>query len=662
MKSQMSIKLGRNDSCHCGSGKKYKKCCSEKSNSSAAKHFAKGTEVTLAECNQLVGLFNTGHLAELESFAHLLLERNADSGFVWNLLGISLQMQGKDGLPALQNASKLLPNDAAVHNNLGNALWNLVRLDEAGACYRRALQIKPDYAEAHYNLGNVQKSLGLFDDEVASYRRAIQIRPDFAEAHNSLGNALQSFGQFNAAIASYCLALEFKPDSAMAYNNMGNVLKDLGQFDGAMASYRRALEIKPDYTQAHSNLLYLYNFLPKKSYVLMLAEARRYGELVARKANPYKMWSNVPDPSKCLRVGLVSGDLRTHVVGYFLENVLAELSAYAKDRLELFAYSSHFCTDAVTERIKACCHGWRSVVRLSDEALARQIHDDGIDILIDLAGHTSNNRLPAFAWKPAPIQAAWLGYFATTGVEAIDYLIADPWTLPETEEICFTEKIWRLPETRLCFTPPNVDVPVAPLPALTSGHITFGSFNNLAKINDEVVALWARVLSSVPSSRLFLMAKQLDETSVRQSVIARFASHDINTDRLILERPVTRTEYLAAYHHVDIALDPFPFTGGTISAEALWMGVPVLTLAGERFLSRQGIGLLMNGGLPEWIAADTDDYVARAVSHAGDLQRLATLRNGLRQQVLASPIFDAPRFARHFEAALRGMWAQWCNL
>lgn len=300
-------------------------------------------------------------------------------------------------------------------------------------------------------------------------------------------------------------------------------------------------------------------------------------------------------------------------------------------------------------------------MRLSDEALARQIHDDGIDILLDLSGHTANNRLPVFAWKPAPIQAAWLGYFATTGVETIDYLIADPWTLPETEEICFTEKIWRLPETRLCFTPPNVDVPVAPLPALASGHITFGSFNNLAKMNDEVVALWARVLSSVPGSRIFLMAKQLDETAVRQSVIARFATHNINTARLILEVPVPRAEYLAAYHHVDIALDPFPFTGGTTSAEALWMGVPVLTLAGERFLSCQGIGLLMNGGLPEWIAADADDYVVRAVSHAGDLQRLATLRNGLRQQVLASPIFDAPRFARHFEAALRGMWAQWCN-
>ncbi len=398
-----------------------------------------------------------------------------------------------------------------------------------------------------------------------------------------------------------------------------------------------------------------------QNHTILHAEARRYGELVMRLARPCKVWGNMPDPARRLRVGLVSGDLRAHPVGYFLENVLAALSAHAAGRLEIFAYSNHFSADAVTGRIKACCRGWHQAVGLSDEALARRIHGDGIDILFDLSGHTAHNRLPVFAWKPAPVQVAWLGYFATTGVAAMDYLIADPWTLPETEEIYFTEKIWRLPETRLCFTPPDVDVAVAPLPALTIGYITFGCFNNLTKVNDAVVALWARVLASVPNSRLFLKTKQLNEAAVRQSVAERFAAHGIGVGRIILEGSEPRAKYLAAYHRVDIALDPFPFTGGTTSAEGLWMGVPVLTLAGESFLSRQGIGLLMNAGLPEWIAADADDYVARAVSHAGDLQRLAALRNGLRQQVLASPIFDAPRFVRHFEAALRGMWAQWCD-
>jgi predicted O-linked N-acetylglucosamine transferase (SPINDLY family) len=354
--------------------------------------------------------------------------------------------------------------------------------------------------------------------------------------------------------------------------------------------------------------------------------------------------------------------LRNHPVGFFVEDMLAALVSNASGRLEIFAYPNHFRTDAVSERIKACCQGWHSAVGLSDESLVRRIRDDDIDILIDLSGHTANNRLPMFAWKPAPVQASWLGYLGTTGVAAMDYLIADPRTLPETEEAHFTEKIWRLPETYLCFTPPEGDVQVSALPAIANGFITFGCFNNLTKINDAVVALWARVLASVPDSRLFLKAKQLRDASVLQNIVERFAMHGIDSRRLLLEGTVPqRSEHLMTFHRVDIALDPFPYPGITTSVESLWMGVPVLTLAGERFLSRQGVGLLMNAGLTEWIAADADDYVARAILHAGDMQRLAALRDGLRQRVLASPIFDAPRFARHFEIALRGMWQKWCD-
>jgi len=243
----------------------------------------------------------------------------------------------------------------------------------------------------------------------------------------------------------------------------------------------------------------------------------------------------------------------------------------------------------------------------------------------------------------------------------MDYFIADPWTAPETEEAHFTEKVWRLPETYLCFTAPDVDVQVGPLPAFANGNITFGCFNNLSKINDDVVALWARVLHQVPESRLFLKSKQLGETSVCVNVTSRFAVHGIDSARLILEGVAPRAELLAAYRRVDIALDPFPYPGGTTSVEALWMGVPVLTLVGDRFLSHIGESILNNAGLPDWIAADADDYVARAIRHASNLQSLARLRNGLREQVLRSPIFDASRFALHFEAALRGMWSKWCN-
>ncbi|MFI4979306.1 MAG: tetratricopeptide repeat protein, partial [Nevskiales bacterium] len=562
-----------------------------------------------------------------------------------------------------RQALLIAPDHVHAHYNLGNILHELGRPGEAEASYRQALQIKPDYAEAHCNRGNTLHELGRLDEAEASCRRALQINPDFAETHNNLGRVLQDRGRLVDAKASYRQALESKPDFAEAHNNLGNILSEFGQLGDALASYRLALKIKSDFAEAHSNLLFAHNYLADQPAAMLLTEARRFGDLAAQKACPTQPWLNVPDPGKCLRVGLVSGDLGEHPVGYFLDSNLAALMSHTAGRLELIAYHNHFRTDALTERIKACCCAWHSAVGLSDAQLAQRIRDDGIDILIDLSGHTRHNRLPMFAWKPAPVQASWLGYFATTGVAAIDYLIADPWTLPETEEVNFTEAIWRLPETRLCFTPPDAEVAVSPLPALTNtnGRITFGCFNNLSKMNDAVVALWARVLHAAPQSCLFLKAKQLGEVSVRQSVLERFAAGGIGADRLLLEGSSPRRDYLAAYGRVDIALDPFPYTGGATTAEALWMGVPVLTLAGERFLARQGVGLLANAGLPDWIAADADDYVARAVSHAGDLPRLATLRAGLRQQVLVSPIFDAPRFARHFEAALRDMWTTWCN-
>ena len=616
-----------------------------------------------ANSNLGVALQDLGRLDEAEASCRRALKIKPDFADAHYNLGNTLQVLSRLGEAeaSYRRALEIKPDFAEVHNNLGVIHQSLGRLDEAEVSCRRALEIVPDYVEAHNNLGNTLQKLGRLHEAEVSLRRALEIKPDLAEAHNNLGSTIKDTGRLDEAEASYRRALQIKPDYAEAHNNLGSTVRDMGRLDEAEANYRRALEIKPDFTEAYNNLLFTYNLLVKQSPEVMLVEARRFGELVAQKSPFHHPLHNVPNPIRCLRIGFVSGDLRDHPVGYFLDGVLAELVCIASGRLEFYAYPCSSRSDALTERINACCKGWYSAVGQSDEILARQIHEDGIDILIDLSGHTAFNRLPVFAWKPAPVQVTWLGYFATTGVAAIDYLIADPWVLPESDEIHFTEKIWRLPETRLCFTPPNVEIDVSPLPALTNGCITFGCFNNLTKINDAVVALWARVLESVPGSCLFLKAKQFKEASVRQSILERFAVRGIGAERLILEEPESRAKYLSAYHRVDIALDPFPFPGGTTSVEGLWMGVPVLTLAGERFLSRQGVGILQNAGLPEWIASDADDYLARAVSHAGDLQRLAALRNGLRQRVLASPLFDSPRFARHFEAALRGMWMQWCN-
>jgi protein O-GlcNAc transferase len=580
-----------------------------------------------------------------------------------NNLAAILEKRGKSeaAIASYQQALAITSENPQIYNNLGGAFRNLGRLDEALASYRRAITLKPDFAQAHSNMGAVLQERHSIVEAMACYKKAIEIDPTCFDAHNNMGVALQECGQFHAALASYRHTLEINPGFAESMNNLGALLADLGRIEEATAVYRQALDASPDFFRAHTNLLLIHNYLADQTPAEMLAEAVRFGEKAASKARPYSSWHNAPDPTRRLRVGIVSADLRQHPVGNFLEGVLAALASQAHGRLEFVAFSNHSQFDETSKRIKVNCQDWQSVLGISDEILARRIHENGIDILIDLSGHTGHNRLPLFAWKPAPIQATWLGYLGTTGVAAIDYLIADAWTLPESEERHFTEQIWRLPESYVCFTPPASKTPVNELPAANNGYITFGCFNNLSKVNDSVVALWSRVLQAVPNSRLFLKAKQFSDSAVQQSMQDRFAARGIDVQRLILSPLVARTEYLAPYQQVDIALDPFPYPGITTTVESLWMGVPVLTLEGNSFISRQGVGLSMNAGLASWIARDQDDYVALAVKHSADLDALALVRKTLRENVASSPIFDAPRFAQHFEAALRGMWEKWCH-
>jgi protein O-GlcNAc transferase len=618
--------------------------------------------LTLHQQAQLTTLFNEGRFDELEIQVSALLNDHPDNGFLWKGLGIALSVQGKDGLHALRNAALYSPQDAEAHSSLGNGLMRFGRLEEAVQSYRRAVEIKPDFAEAHSRMGKALMSLGGLDEVVANFRRVLKLLPDFAEAHSNLAVALGGLGRLDEAVTSCRRALEIKPDIAEAHNNLGLALWGLGRLEEAVASCRRALEIKPDFLDAHDNLLLCSNYLRDHPREQALADARRYGELVAAMASPHTRWPNTPDPLKPLRVGFVSGDLRKHPVAYFLQGLVQALANSAHGRIELLAYSNHYSSDAATAALKACFNHWRSALGMPDASLAEQIRHDGVDILIDLSGHTAHNRLPVFALKPAPVQLSWLGYFATTGVQAIDYFLADPLSLPAALEKDFTETVWRLPHSRLCFTPAPADhdAIVASLPALRNGWVTFGCFNNLSKMNDAVVALWVQVLKAVPNSRLFLKCAQLGQPSMCQRVSERFALLGIPASRLRLEGQSPRNQYLGAYADVDIALDPFPFTGGTTTAEGLWMGVPALTLAGERFISRQGLGLMINAGLPQWVADGPDDYVARASQFASDLPALATLRASLRDKVLASPVFDNAAFALNFEAALRGMWQRWC--
>jgi protein O-GlcNAc transferase len=577
-------------------------------------------------------------------------------------LGSALDELGKleDALFHYRRALKAQPGLAPVYGNLGGVLIKQRQYAEAEACLRRALELDPKLTHLYFRLGLVCAQLGDRVAAIDAYRRMLQSHPDHGQTYCLLGIQLQYCGQFLESIACYRRVLEMAPNDPIAHNNLGAVYRQLNRLEEAAAIWRRTLEIDPGNLAPHSNLIFLENSWAGGSTDAVLELTRSFAASAARQAKAVVAWPNSPEPERVLRIGFVSGDLRAHPVGYFLLSFLTALKASAAGRLELHAYLSYATADDVSARIQAQCHGWRQVYEMKDEALVRQIGEDRIDILIDLSGHTGENRLPAFAWKPAPVQATWLGYLGTTGIEAIDYLIADDWTLPPELESQFTEKIWRLPKSYLCFTPPVEDDTIGPLPALANGYVTFGSFNNLIKLGPDVISLWARVLHAVPGSRLLLKTNQFIEPSVRHAVAQKFAHHGIDGSRLMIEPTVPRADYLKPFNRVDIALDPFPYPGITTSVEGLWMGVPFVTLAGKTFMARQGVGLLNNAGLADWVAADQDDYVKLAARRAGDLQTLQQLRQDLRARVLASPIFDAESFARNFEGAMRGMWREWC--
>jgi protein O-GlcNAc transferase len=591
----------------------------------------------------------------LDAFLTALEHQPDYAGAYYNIGNALLGNQQLDEAAAsFRSALQINPDYAEVHCSLGVVLYEQGKLEEAVQYHRRALEINPDFVEAHTNLGNTLQALGQFESAAASYRRALELNPDLAEAYSNLGLAMKELRQLECAMENYRQALKIKPDSAEALCNLGHALTYLGQLDNAMDSFHRALKIKPDQTEARSGLLFSLNYTAGHSPLYYLDQARQYGRIVSAKVGArFSEWPCAGRPQR-LRVGLVSGDLRNHPVGFFLEGLLAHIDP---SLIELIAYPTHYIEDELTARIRPYFSNWHPLVGKNDEAAARLIHADGVHVLIDLSGHTGHNRLPVFVWKPAPVQVTWLGLPTTTGVAEIDYVLGDPHAIPLEFDDHFSESVWRIPDSYLCLTVPDSSVTVAALPALSAGYVTFGSFNNLTKMTDAVVAVWARILKAVPGSRLLLKTKQLSDPAVCLKTQQRFAACGIAPDRLILGGILaSRDDHLAAYNNVDIALDTFPYPGVTTSAEALWMGVPVLSRLGDRFISRTAGSIAHNAGLPDWIAADEDEYVAKAVASASDLQRLAALRAGLRQQVLASPLFDAPLFARNFEDALWGMW------
>ncbi len=555
-------------------------------------------------------------------------------------------------------ALALKPDLTDAYVNLGGALHMLGQVDEAIAVYRTLLQHKPQWAQAHIYLGLALNSRGKPGEAAGSFRAALALAPDSAEAHNYLGLALARSDKLDEAIASYREAIRLRPDYADAYNNLGGALAGRGDNNEAVTCHRKAVELKPDFVEAHSALLFAQLLEPDYDGRAAFAECRNWNRLHAeplkRLIRPH---ANERAPERRLRIGYVSDDLRDHVTNCFFEPVLEK---HDPGQFEIFCYDTFPRPDAVTERLKQLAHHWRPIAGLSDNAAAERIRKDAIDILVDLKGHTDNHRLTVFARKPAPLQVTWLGYPGTTGLAAMDYWITDRHIADEhmTDQYQ-SEQLLKLPDFYMVFRPKSGELPVGPLPALKTGHVTFGSFNALAKIGPTVIALWAEVLKAVPGARLMMAA--IPDGQAHARLRERFGQAGVSEERLILKGRAPHEEFLRLHHEVDIVLDAFPYNGTTTSLHDLWMGLPVVALAGTFHASRVGVSLLTNLGLPELIAQTPADYVRIARDLAADRPRLSALRAGLRERLRASPLMDAARFTRNLEAAYRKIWREWCE-
>ena len=603
-------------------------------------------------------LTNQGKPDEAAACYRRALELKPDFPEAHGNLGNALRDQGRpdEAVACYRRALELKPDYVDARISLGNVLADRGNLDEAVACYRRVLELKPDYAEAHSNLGNAMNDMGRPDEAVACHRRALELKPDYAEAHSNLGNAMKYQGTLDEAVACYRRALELKPDFAEAHTNLGNALKDQGRPDEAVACHRRALELNPDYAAAHSNLVYTQLLCPGYDARAHYEEQRRWNqqhaEPLLKLIQPHL---NDRSPDRRLRVGYVSPDFRSHPVGWFL---LPLLESHDRASFEISCYASVRIADKTTDRCRVRADVWRDVLGLSDEQVAQTIRQDRVDILVDLTMHTGNNRLLVFARKPAPVQVTYLAYCGSTGLGTMDYRLTDPYLDPPgRDEQFYSEQSVRLQETYWCYQPPIAMPPVNPLPALEAGHVSFGSLNNFCKVSPPVLAAWSRLLKAVPGSTLLLHAHA---GSHRDRVRTFLTEQGISAGRLTFVDFLPTAEYFRVYQQIDVALDTFPYGGGTTTCDALWMGVPVVSLAGQTAVGRGGLSILSNVGLPDLVARDLEQYVEIAASLANDLPRLSQLRATLRGRMQKSPLMDAPRFARHIEAAYRDMWRRWC--
>ncbi len=615
-------------------------------------------------------------------------------GFVdaHNNAAVALQILGRaeDAIGHYATALVLAPAHPGLHFNRAGALETLGRVEEAEAAYRDALELAPDLVLAHYNLGSLLRRRGRAEEAVESISRALALQPDFAQARLGLvyalielsrfeegsvemdryllgppkdanallerAHALELLGRFLDAKECCLRALEMAPGLAEAYMRLGGLQRFTGDHDEAIASLHRAVDLAPDSVKNWTALLLTLNYAdgiaPSEIYAAHLGFGRRFTPTVVQGDH-----ANVLDPLRRLRVGYVSGDFRTHPVAQFVEPVLEH---HDRKSVEVFCYYTLDRADAVTDRFRRHADCGREVHTLSDDALADRIRADGIDVLVDLSGHTGSNRLLAFARKPAPVQASWLGYLNTTGLPAMDWRITDPHSAPPgLLEAYHSERLMRLPHCQWCYREPQGAPGVTERSPTAPGRVVFAAFTNPSKITRALIESWSKLLARVPGASLLVLGQGAD--SIAGEYRARFARHGIAAERIALKGSRSFPEYLALHGEVDIMLDTFPYTGGTTSCHALWMGVPLVTLTGKTSTSRGGASLLNTIGLQDLVADTPERYLGIAENLANDLARLRELRAGLRGRMLASPLMDVPEFTRGLERAFRSMWKSWCE-
>ncbi len=558
-----------------------------------------------------------------------------------------------------ETASQLRPDTAEAHLLMGLAQKQLGHFEEALWHVDRALNIEPGNPAALISKAAILRETGNSQAALAPIEQAVMGGTRSKELFVTWGNVLSDLHQIENAKAKYATAVHIDPDYHAAHTNLGNMYKAQANYEKAQWHYGRALDLCPNDLEFAANFLFSQVYDPAQSDKDLSEAHRRIGQRLSAIDHPYRDYPQSADPQRSLRIGLVSADFGLHPTGYFLAGLMAHADAKS---VEYYCYSARKRPDLLTQHLHHHAAAWRSILGLTDEALCEQIRADQIDILIDLSGYTAGSRLSAFARKPAPVQATWLGSCHTTGLPAIDYIIMDPHYIAPNQDHLFTEKVVRLPDIRWCYTAPEYIPPVAPPPSQQIGTITFGSFNNLCKLNGDVIAVWSRILEKTPKSKLMLSWPTLADPAERERLTDSFTQRGVSPSRLTFISETGRhQDTLADYHKVDIALDPFPFSGCISTCEALTMGVPVVTLPQSRPCSRQTWGFLNAIGRTEWAAKDEADYVDIATRLASSPDRLARWRRTQRQRVLESPMSDAALFASNIERLFRTLWKLWCD-